>query len=76
MHLALGVLWPAFLVAGVAEMLFFSLFDPVEMHLLGEEHELTRTAVYSIGFIFFWAIGVAASLMSQWLQRTQAGKGA
>ncbi len=67
MQKAIGILWPSFLVAGVAEMVFFSLFDPIEMHFLGNENELSRTAVYSIDFLFFWGLGVAASVMTQWL---------
>jgi hypothetical protein len=27
------ILWPAFLVAGVADGLIFSLFDPQDMHI-------------------------------------------
>ena len=26
------IVWPAFLVAAIAEMLFFSLFDPLDLH--------------------------------------------
>lgn len=71
MHKAIGILWPAFLVAGVAEMVFFSLFDPVEMHFLDASNELSRTTVYSIGFAFFWGIGVAASVLALWLRPPQ-----
>ena len=29
-HRLMWVMWPAFLVAGVAEMIFFTMFDPFE----------------------------------------------
>ena len=31
MKKAIQVLWPSFLVAGVAEVVFFTVFDPVEL---------------------------------------------
>jgi hypothetical protein len=66
MKTALWILWPAFLVACVAEVLFFSLFDPVDFHLpLG----LSRRAGYSIGFLIFWAIAAGSSALTCFLQR-------
>lgn len=55
------ILWPAFLVAGVAEGIFFTLFDPEDLHLFGAILELSRTAVYTIGFFAFWAVGALAA---------------
>ena len=54
------IVWPAFLVAGVLEMLVFALVDPEGLHWFGGEPlELSRTAVYTLAFFVFWA---AASL--------------
>jgi len=64
------VLWPAFLVAGIAEGVTFSLFDPKDMHILGQTVELDRTAVYSIGFFLFWAFAAASSALTCFLQRS------
>ena len=36
------ILWPAFLVAGIAEGIVFSLFDPHDMHLFGMPVNLDR----------------------------------
>lgn len=55
------VLWPSFLVAGLAEGVFFTLFDPEDLHLFGAPLEASRTAVYTIGFFAFWALGALAS---------------
>ncbi len=63
----LAVLWPAFLVAGVAEGIFFSLFDPHELTFFGEPLEASRLAVYSVGFLCFWAMGAAASAVTMFL---------
>lgn len=59
--LAILVLWPSFVVAVVAEGMFFSMFDPAEL----PRFELFDTAaVYTIGFFSFWALGAFASLLT------------
>ncbi|HTQ74189.1 MAG TPA: hypothetical protein VMI74_07870 [Burkholderiales bacterium] len=64
MQKAIRILWPSFLVAAAAEMIFFALFDPGELSLFGQPLELSRTAVYSIGFFLFWAFAAASSALS------------
>ena len=64
------ILWPAFLVAGIAEGITFSLFDPQDMHLFGEPVDLGRSAIYSIGFFLFWAFAAASSALTCLLQRS------
>lgn len=63
------VLWPSFLVAGIAEMVFFTLIDPQLLYFLGEPVEYSSIATYSIGFFAFWAICAASSLLTIFLQR-------
>ena len=55
------VLWPAFVVAGAAEALFFTIFDPHELYMFGEPVEASRTAIYSVGFFAFWLVAAASS---------------
>jgi hypothetical protein len=64
------ILWPAFLVAGIAEGIAFTLFDPQDMRLFGVPVDLDRTAVYSIGFFLFWAFAAASSALTCLLQRS------
>lgn len=66
----LWVLWPAFLVAAVAEMIFFAVFDPVDLHPFGAPLDVERMPVYTIGFFFFWAITSAASALTVFLSRS------
>ena len=66
----LWILWPAFLVGGVAEALFFAIFDPQELTLFGEPLEWTRLGVYTVGFFFFWGVCSAASALTLFLQRS------
>lgn len=63
-------LWPGFVVAAAMEMLFFAFVDPGELHFNGEPLELSRTAVYSIFFFFFWAMGAGSSALTCFLQRS------
>ena len=65
----ISILWPSFIVAGIAEALFFTLVDPQELYLFGEPVHWSRTAVYSVGFFAFWAICAASSLFTWILQR-------
>lgn len=58
------VLWPAFVTAGIAETAFFTLIDPHQLYLLGQPVELSAMATYSIGFLLFWLLCIASSLMT------------
>lgn len=66
----LWVLWPAFLVACVAELIVFSMVDPLELHAFGRPVELPREAVYAIGFFLFWALAALSSSLSVFLSRS------
>lgn len=59
------VLWPAFLMAGVLEMLVFSVLDPSALSF-GNWHP-DATTVYSLAFLAFWALIAAAAATSQWM---------
>ena len=58
------VLWPAFVAAGIAEVIFFTLIDPQQLYLLGEPVNVPPLAAYSIGFFLFWLVCAGASLMT------------
>jgi hypothetical protein len=66
---AIWVLWPAFIAGGLAETVFFTLFDPTDLHLFGEPVNLSRLAVYSLGFFVFWAFAALSSALTCFLQR-------
>jgi len=65
---AIWILWPSFLIACVAEVAFFSVFDPVDFQLFGPLG-LSRRAGYSIGFFLFWAIAAGSSALTFLLQK-------
>lgn len=64
------ILWPAFIVAAVAEMLFFAFIDPGELSFFGTPLELGRVATYSLFFFFFWFLGACSSALTCFLQRS------
>jgi len=67
---AILILWPSFIVGGVGEVIFFTVFDPRELYLFGEPTSLSRLAVYSVGFFLCWAFAAAASAFTVFLVRT------
>jgi hypothetical protein len=58
----IAVLWPSFLTAIVATGLFFSAFDPDDLFPFGEDTEVSRLGIYSIGFLLFWLITAVSGI--------------
>ena len=71
----LWVVWPAFLVACTAEAVFFTVFDPFDLHFFGAPLELSRQAIYTMGFFGFWGIGIAASALTAFLEHPPGDAG-
>lgn len=61
------IAWPAFLAAGVMEMLVFAVVDPLEMQWLSVYIEVSRLGVCTVAFFVFWAIIMMASAMTSLL---------
>jgi len=59
-----SLLWPSFLMAGVAVIVFFTAFDPLEM-----TPNVSRTGAYTIGFFLFWLIGIVSSIGTQYFMK-------
>lgn len=55
-QLLMWILWPAFLMAGVTEMLVFVLVDPQSLSWFGQPLGWSRESVYTVAFFVFWAI--------------------
>ena len=65
------VVWISFLSASVATMLFFAIFDPVELlQSYDSEIAIGSQGGYAIGFFFFWFISAGCSAVTAWLVRT------
>ncbi len=69
---ALQIGWPAFIAAGVMELLVFAHVDPSDLHTIGGgEITLSRQAVYTIAFFAFWAVIAAACTLCWTLLRRE-----
>ena len=55
------ILWPAFLAAGVLEVLVFALIDPQELHWAGPPLLWSRGAVYTVAFFVFWGVAIVSN---------------
>ncbi len=70
MKTSLWILWPAFLIAIPATGIYFSLFDPIEMGFATSSAQVDRGIIYTLGFLMFWLIGIAASALTVFLERS------
>ena len=58
------IAWPAFLMAGVVEMLIFAVVDPESLHWFGEPLQLSREGAYTLPFFVFWGIIMSSSALT------------
>jgi len=65
----IAVLWPSFIMAGIATVLFFTAFDPGEMVASGLLPAVSRLGAYSIGFFLFWILTASSCLLTCYFQR-------
>lgn len=64
-RLVLLVLWPSFVIAGLLEMLVFSLAHPEDMKGIGGLLTgLSNNGVYTLAFFAFWAISALGSTLT------------
>lgn len=57
------IVWPSFLMAGVMEILVFSMVDPADLQWFGHQLEFSRQGIYTMAFFAFWLIiGISGAL--------------
>ena len=49
-----AVLWPSFITAGIATVLFTTMLDPTHIFI---DYEISRLGSYTISFFVFWSFG-------------------
>lgn len=68
----LVILWPAFVMAGVLEMMVFAVVDPRSLTWFGAEPiEWSASAVYSVTFLIFWAVISTAAGITKLLEEPE-----
>jgi hypothetical protein len=73
MKKALWILVPSFVIAGLGELFFFVVFDPIELHIIGRWLGMGRVGAYSIGFLLFWVFAAASSGITYFLSQDKLG---
>jgi hypothetical protein len=53
-----AILWPSFITAGIATVLFTTAFDP---DVIFADYDISRLGCYTICFFLFWIFGAATS---------------
>ena len=53
-----AILWPSFITAGIATVLFTTAFDPT---VIFADYDVSRLGFYTICFFLFWIFGAATS---------------
>lgn len=59
------IAWPAFLMAGILEMLVFAMVDPHDLHWFGSQPlEISRQGIYTLSFFVFWGVTMLSSALT------------
>lgn len=64
-----SILWPSFLTAGVATILFFTAFDPRLIVAISGYGEISRLGGYTIGFFIFWLLTASSCALTCYFLR-------
>lgn len=65
----ISILWPSFLTAGAATVIFFTALDPAEFLANRGLAEMDRMSVYTIGFFLFWLLTATSSALTHYFER-------
>ena len=63
------ILWPSFLMAGIATILFFAAVDPVDLGPVIGIDDIDRLEFYSIGFFSFWLLTGCSSSLTRFFEK-------
>jgi hypothetical protein len=63
-----SVLWPAFVVAIMAEGFLFSITHPAELLFFGHHPDISDEGIYTIGFMMIWFFLALSSLLTLYIQ--------
>lgn len=65
----IAVLWPSFIMSGIATALFFTVFDPRDLAAVTGRADIDRMGAYSIGFFLFWLLTSGTCALTCYFQR-------
>ncbi|WP_103043609.1 hypothetical protein [Comamonas faecalis] len=64
MQRLMWIVWPAFLMAAVLEMLVFAFVDPQMLQWFDQPVNLSREGVYTVAFFVFWLVIMGAGALT------------
>jgi hypothetical protein len=64
LRLVIWILWPSFVVAGIAEGLLFTAIHPEEILLFGKPIGISNEGIYTLGFFIIWAFCALSSALT------------
>lgn len=64
MQRLMWIAWPAFLMAGVMEMVVFPFVDPEALQWFHKPVSLSREGVYTGAFFLFWLVIMASGVLT------------
>ena len=73
-RITLQILWPAFMLAGVMEIVVFAMIDPSDLRWFGGAPiTAPRQAIYTLAFFVFWGIIAVAGAITALLVSRASG---
>ncbi|MFZ4062138.1 MAG: hypothetical protein ACOYK2_02605 [Polynucleobacter sp.] len=66
-RLFIWIMWPSFLVAGMAEGLLFSMVHPSELMFFGHHPDISDEGIYTIGFFIIWVFCSFSSALTAYI---------
>jgi len=65
-----AILWPSFVAAGLASVVFFAFVDPLRLQAISfPGSAISRELGYTAGFFMFWAVTALSSAVTGYLLR-------
>jgi hypothetical protein len=66
-RLLIWIMWPSFLVAGLAEGLLFSVVHPSELLFFGHQMDISDEGIYTLGFFVIWMFCAFSSALTAYI---------
>ena len=66
-RLFIWILWPSFLVSGLAEGLLFSMVHPEDLLFFGYHPDISDEGIYTVGFFMIWMFCALSSALTAYI---------
>lgn len=66
-RLLIWILWPSFLIAGMAEGLLFSVINPEDLLFFNHHPNISNEGIYTVGFFVIWIFCAASSALTAYI---------